>query len=118
MNLTNDEIIIPEEAHLLVAKGAALDSLNQSPISIEKLKSKIEVLRISHDDTTKPLKPLFSIDVDYKEFKERHNKHCVPKKHLKDFKGDCFIGIDAGSTTTKLVVIDSERNFIIFFIWK
>lgn len=118
LNLTNDEIIIPEEAHLLVAKGAALDSLNQTPISIEKLKSKIEVLRISHDDTSKPLKPLFSIDADYEEFKERHSKNAVERKDLKDFSGDCFIGIDAGSTTTKLVVIDSMRNFIIFSIWK
>ncbi len=118
LHLTDDEIIIPEEAHLLVAKGAALDSLNQEPISIEKLKSKIEVLRISHDDTTKPLKPLFSIDADYEEFKKRHNEHAVEKKDLKDFSGDCFIGIDAGSTTTKLVVIDSDRNFIILSIWK
>lgn len=82
------------------------------------MKSKIEVLRISHDDTSKPLKPLFSIDADYEEFKERHSKNAVERKDLKDFSGDCFIGIDAGSTTTKLVVIDSMRNFIIFSIWK
>lgn len=118
LNLTDDEVIVPEEAHLLVAKGAALDSLNQTPISIEKLKSKIEVLRISHDNTSKPLKPLFSIDADYEEFKERHSKNAVERKDLKDFSGDCFIGIDAGSTTTKLVVIDSMRNFIVFSIWK
>ena len=107
LKLSDDEIIVPEEAHLLVAKGAALDSINQTPITIEKLKSKIEVLRISHDDTSKPLKPLFSIDADYQEFKTRHDKDTVKKGNLKNFSGDCFIGIDAGSTTTKLVVIDS-----------
>ena len=107
LKLSDDEIIVPEEAHLLVAKGAALDSINQTPITIEKLKSKIEVLRISHDDTSKPLKPLFSIDADYQEFKTRHDKDTVKKGNLKNFSGDCFIGIDAGSTTTKLIVIDS-----------
>ena len=107
LKLSDDEIIVPEEAHLLVAKGAALDSINQTPITIEKLKSKIEVLRISHDDTSKPLKALFSIDADYQEFKTRHDKDTVKKGNLKNFSGDCFIGIDAGSTTTKLVVIDS-----------
>lgn len=108
LHLTDEQIIIPEEAHLLVAKGAALDSLKTSPVSVEKLKSKIEVLRISHDDTTKPLSPLFSIDADYEEFRQRHDKDTVKKGDLSTFSGDCFIGIDAGSTTTKLVVIDQE----------
>ena len=112
LHLTGNQIIVPEEAHLLVAKGAALDSLNGEPISVEKLKSKIEVLKISHDDTTKPLSPLFSIDADYEEFKNRHEKDTVKKGTLENFSGDCFIGIDAGSTTTKLVVIDSEGTLL------
>ena len=75
LHLTDDEIIVPEEAHLLVAKGAALDSIEEAkPITVEKLKSKIEVLRVSHDDTSNPLAPLFSIDADYEEFKQRHEK--------------------------------------------
>lgn len=118
LHLSKDETIVPDEAHLLVAKGAALDSLNCAPISVEKLKSKIEVLRISHDNTSKPLNPLFSIDADYQEFKDRHNKDTVKKGDIKNYTGDCFIGIDAGSTTTKLVVINSERYIIIFPIWK
>ena len=112
LNLSSEQIIVPNEAHLLVAKGAALDSLNTSTISVEKLKSKIEVLKNSHDDTTKPLSPLFSIDADYDEFKERHDKDKVKKGDLSNFSGDCFIGIDAGSTTTKLVVIDNEGTLL------
>ena len=108
LNLTPDETIVPNEAHLLVAKGSALDSLNRNPISVQKLKSKIEVLRNSQDTTTKPLSPLFSIDAEYEDFKERHSKAKVKRKDLKDFSGDCFIGIDAGSTTTKLAIIDNE----------
>ncbi len=112
LHLEGDSIIIPEEAHLLVAKGAALDSLEAHPITVEKLKSKIEVLRVSHDDTSNPLAPLFSIDADYKEFKERHAKDTVEKADLKAYEGDAFVGIDAGSTTTKLVLIDNEGKLL------
>ncbi len=112
LHLTDESTIIPDEAHLLVAKGACLDSINSTPISVENLKSKIEVLRISHDDTTVPLKPLFSIDADYDEFKKRHDNDKVSKAELSSYSGDCFIGIDAGSTTTKLVVIDRDANLL------
>ena len=112
LHLTPEATIIPEEAHLLVAKGAALDSVNTNPISVEKLKSKIEVLKISHDDTTIPLKPLFSIDADYEEFKKRHDSDQVAKAELKDYKGDAFVGIDAGSTTTKLVLISRDGELL------
>lgn len=112
LHLTPESTIIPEEAHLLVAKGAALDSVNSTPISVEKLKSKIEVLRISHDDTTIPLKPLFSIDADYDEFKKRHDNDKVAKAELKDYNGDAFVGIDAGSTTTKLVLISRDGELL------
>ena len=118
LNLTPNNIIIPDEAHLLVAKGAALDSLNAKPISCEKLKSKIDVLKNSHDDTTNPLPPLFKTDAEYEEFKQRHAKDQVKKGDLSTFKGDVFIGIDAGSTTTKLVAIDRERNSTLLIIRK
>ena len=110
--LKDDEIIVPEEAHLLVAKGAALDSLNSHSITIEKLKSKIDVLKSSHDDTTNPLKPLFAIDAEYDEFKQRHEKDTVKKADLKKYKGNCYLGIDAGSTTTKIVLISDEGTLL------
>ena len=112
LNLTPEETIVPSDAHLLVAKGAALDSLNRKPISVQKLESKIEVLKNSHDTTTQPLPPLFSIDAEYEEFKERHSKAKVKRKSLEGFSGDCFIGIDAGSTTTKLAIIDNEGSLL------
>ena len=112
LNLKPEEAITPTDAHLLVAKGAALDSLNRKPISVQKLKSKIGVLRNSQDTTTKPLSPLFSIDAEYDAFKKRHSEAKVKKGNLKDFSGDCFIGIDAGSTTAKLVIIDNEGRLL------
>ena len=112
LHLDDEHTIIPNEAHLLVAKGAALDSLQAHPVSCEKLKSKIEVLKNSHDDTTNPLAPLFKTDIEYEEFKARHEKDKVKKGDLSTFKGDVFVGIDAGSTTTKLVVIDREGTLL------
>ena len=112
LNLKPEEIIVPEEAHLLVAKGAALDSLNTISISVQELQQKIENLRNSHDDTTHPIEPLFKDTQEYNEFKERHEKAKVTKKELSTYEGDCYLGIDAGSTTTKLVLIDNEGNLL------
>ncbi|MBR0350795.1 MAG: 2-hydroxyacyl-CoA dehydratase [Clostridia bacterium] len=112
LNLTPDEVIVPEEAHLLVAKGAALDSLETEAITVEELKQKIENLKVSKDNTTKPIAPLFNNEEEYKEFKERHNKAKVTRKDLSTYEGDCYLGIDAGSTTTKLVLIDRDGNLL------
>ena len=112
LNLKPEEVIVPKEAHLLVAKGAALDSLNTEPITVSELQDKLEVLRKSQDNTSRPLDPLFKDEEDYKKFKERHDKAKVPTRELSSYTGDCYLGIDAGSTTTKLVLIDNEGNLL------
>ena len=112
LKLQENEVIIPEEAHLLVATGAALDSLEETPISNQELAKKIETLRLSHDTTTNPIEPLFNNYQEYEQFRKRHSKTSVKKGTLNDYKGDCFIGIDAGSTTTKIVLIDNEGNLL------
>ena len=112
LNLKDDEIIVPENAHLLVAKGAALDSLSEEPITVKDLKEKIELLKNSSDNTTQPIDPLFENEQQYSEFRKRHQKDKVEKHELKNYQGDCFIGIDAGSTTTKLVLIDRNGSLL------
>ena len=112
LKLKDDEIIIPKEAHLLVATGAALDSLDEEPFSNDELATKIENLKVSKDTTTSPIEPLFKDYNEYTEFRKRHSKASVQKAKLQDYKGDCFIGIDAGSTTTKIVLIDNEGKLL------
>ncbi len=112
LHLKPNEIVVPDEAHLLVAKGACLDAYDNKPITVAELKEKIHNLRISHDNTTNPVDPLFNSEEEYKQFKERHEKAKVPRRDLKTFEGDCFVGIDAGSTTTKLVLTDNEDNLL------
>lgn len=82
LNLKPEEAITPSDSHLLVAKGAALDSLNRKPISAQKLKSKILVLKNSQDTTSKPLSPLFSIDAEYDAFLKRHSEAKVKRREL------------------------------------
>ena len=117
LNLKDEEIIIPEDEHLLVAKGATLDSMNYNPISIQKLKSKIELLKNYHEDSSDSLAPLFTVEEEYEQFKKRHAKNVIPKRDLKNYKGKCFIGIDSGSTTSKLVLID-EKGALLYSAYK
>ena len=112
LGLTPEETIVPENAHLLVVKGAALSSIHTNEISNDELNEKIENLKISHDLSSKSLKPLFKNKKEYDDFKERHNLDKVKKRDFKSFEGDCFVGIDAGSTTTKLVVTDIDDNLM------
>ena len=108
LNLKDDQIIIPENAHLLVATGAAINSIETESFSTEELKNKLANFKNSKFTESKPLPALFETEKDYKEFKERHDKDKVKRNNLENYSGDCYIGIDAGSTTTKLVLIDDN----------
>ena len=108
LNLTSEKIIIPENAHLLVARGAALSSLDSKVYTNSELKEKLKDFKTAKYTEGKTLPPLFETDKDYEVFKERHNKDTVAKNDLKTYSGDAFLGIDAGSTTTKLVLIDRD----------
>ncbi len=112
LHLEPEQVIVPEEAHLLVAKGAALDSLNSQAISRSELEEKIENLKVSQDNTTKPLDPLFASKDEYMQFKNRHDKAKIGRNTLDTYEGDCYLGIDAGSTTTKLALIDKDGNLL------
>ena len=112
LNLKGEQIIVPENGHLLVAKGAAIDSAQNTPLSVETLKQKLENLKKSHDDTTKVLNPLFKDEMEYEEFKKRHSQARVERGKLEGYKGDCYIGIDAGSTTTKVVLLDRDGKLL------
>ena len=106
LKLKDDEIIIPEEAHLLVATGAALDSLEEAPISNEELAKRIENLKISKDNTTSPIEPLFKDYVDFdtfskSDFRAVKVRECVavPKsKKLLKFT------LDDGTDTERIIL--------------
>ena len=108
LKLTDERIIIPENAHLLVATGAAFSSIDSKSITSEDLKNKLKEFKKAKFTTSATLPALFETEKDLEEFKQRHDKDKVKRNDLKTYKGDAFIGIDAGSTTTKLVLIDRD----------
>lgn len=112
LNLTPDEVIVPEDAHLLVAKGAAIDSCDMEPITSNDLAKRVEDLKNYKEDMSESIEVLFKDEKEYKEFKERHEKDKVEKGTLEGYEGDCYLGIDAGSTTTKVVLIDRDGKLL------
>ena len=112
LNLKEDEVIVPDDACLFVCIGALLDKRIKSSYSREQLLVLLEKLKNFKEETSNNLKPLFSNKEEYNDFIDRHSKNTVKRKNIKDYVGDVFIGIDAGSTTAKVVAIDYEGNLL------
>ena len=112
LGLKDNQVIFPQNAQLYIAIGAALSSREERPVPFKSLMEKLLQLNGSSDIRSNRLEPLFSGDKEYREFKKRHAKTVVKRKSLSDFKGQCFLGIDAGSTTTKLDLTDGEWHLL------
>lgn len=106
LNLNEKQVIFPDNSQLYVATGAALSSVNERRISFRSLMSRLEKHQGIAEVESKRLQPLFTNKEEYEVFKSRHNKNRVHRRDLETFEGDCFLGIDAGSTTTKIALID------------
>ncbi|OXT08873.1 2-hydroxyglutaryl-CoA dehydratase [Thermoanaerobacterium thermosaccharolyticum] len=113
LNLKDEEVIVPENSQLAVAIGAALSAKNDEITTLKDLRDKVHTLPYKVKNDVERLRPLFADEDEYKEFKERHKGIDVLKKDIKDARGGLFLGIDAGSTTTKLVLID-EGGAIVY----
>ena len=70
---------------------------------------------IQMDAEVKRMEPLFENQEAYEKFQARHASHCVRKGNLRDYKGDCFLGIDAGSTTTKVALVGEDGTLLYHF---
>lgn len=111
LKLKPDNVIAPDNAQFFVAIGAALASKNGETGNYQTIYQNIPNLHNSTSATTL-LQPLFASEADYQEFNLRHSKNEVVKKPLAEVSGPCFLGIDAGSTTTKLALIDESGNLV------
>jgi predicted CoA-substrate-specific enzyme activase len=108
LKLEEQQVIFPENSQLYVAIGAALCSLSEKPIAFNTLIENLEKFQNLSIGESNRLAPLFSNDEEYNEFKLRHIQNSIKRKKLESFQGHCFLGIDAGSTTTKVAVIDGD----------
>ena len=113
LKLTEETALLPEHSHLFAAYGTAIsneedakqmtfDSLLQNIYYGEELE--IEVNR---------LQPLFENEQDYEVFQKRHEEEKVERVNLSTYQGNAFLGIDAGSTTTKLALV-SETGALLY----
>ena len=114
LHLTDATMVDPEDSHLFAAMGAALQAGDAGEIRLGEL---TDILQqgVSISSEMPRLEPLFGSEEEYGVFCARHEQAVVRKEPLENYSGNCFLGIDAGSTTTKLVLIGEQGQLLYHF---
>ncbi|MFR6258287.1 MAG: acyl-CoA dehydratase activase, partial [Anaerovoracaceae bacterium] len=112
LDLKDDEIIFPEDSEYFVAIGAAMNASKYDEVQFKDIIDRIDTADPSSMSDTKHIAPLFKDEEDYGKFQKRHEQHKIKRKDIREAKGRVFLGIDAGSTTTKAALIDEDRNLL------
>ena len=103
--------VFPKEAPVFVALGCALFAFNShDDFTIESVIKKIENAKTGNGIVTG--QPLFNSKAEYEEFILRHKKCDLEYADLHTYKGNAYLGIDAGSTTTKLILITEDCRIL------
>jgi len=114
LKLDEKHIIDTANSHLFAAIGSALNAKKDVHFSmadmVEKLSSDIKM-----EFEVARMEPLFSDEKEYEYFQSRHSSSHVKNANLKDYHGKCFLGIDAGSTTTKIAVVAEDGTLLYSF---
>lgn len=112
LNLEPGNARFPEYGRLSVAIGAAIcASKQEKAFSFEELVKNIEKSSEQKTETTH-LEPLFKNQKEFEEFENRHKKATVKTANPKEYKGNAYLGIDCGSTTTKVVLITQNDEIL------
>ena len=112
LNLAPEEVIFPENSKYFVALGAAFMADKCEEVNISTIVERIDNVDPLAAASTKRIEPLFRNRQEYEEFKTRHDMAKIKRKPLENCKGALFLGIDAGSTTTKAALIDKDENLV------
>lgn len=113
LHLRDDQVVAPENAQVYVAIGAALGSFKEKPLSFMHLMRQLKNIDESSLAQSDRVEPLFASQEEFDEFNRRHSEHTVPRADLSAYRGPCYLGLDAGSTTIKAVLL-SEDNKILY----
>ncbi len=114
LKLDDAHAITPENSHLFAAIGSALNSTSDTITTTDELISQLNG-QIRLEFEVARLEPLFASAADYEAFNERQNQHNVITDDLSTYEGLCFLGIDAGSTTTKAALVGEEGSLLYSF---
>ena len=111
LQLDEEHAIFPKDGDCFAAIGAALCSEEYTARPFEEL---LKLLEESRDATTvvDTMPPLFQSQAEYDAFVARHNASTPPQLDIHTYTGDAYLGIDAGSTTTKMALIAPDGGLL------
>lgn len=111
LGLDDEHAVFPEEAPVFVAYGCSIYAATAADsYKIDELINKI--LNAKASDNIITGEPLFASHAEYDEFIERHKKYDLGYADIHTYEGDAYLGIDAGSTTTKLALITDDGKIL------
>lgn len=112
LDLNPKQVIFTQNAHLFVACGAAMLAPVEMPLTLLALVNKLQQPRTTEGTQLQRLQPLFEDERAYEDFKERHSRARVPRSELASYRGKAYLGMDAGSTTTKAVLMGEDGSIL------
>lgn len=115
LGMKEEDMIVPPHGELYVAIGAALTAMHDKPFDLDSWMDRIRGADFSGLDTVKCLEPLFASEEEYDAFRERHARFHVDRAPISEASGPCWLGIDAGSTTIKTVLLDKDDRILYEF---
>ncbi|MFQ9627363.1 MAG: acyl-CoA dehydratase activase-related protein [Enterococcus avium] len=115
LNIAPENVIFPENPQLFVAMGAAFYSEEAEVTTLKDLLHLLTTAEEGHLSPSDTLEPLFEGEAELADFRMRHGQAQAQEKSLSDHEGVAFLGIDAGSTTTKVALIDDSGNLMYSF---
>ena len=114
LNLDEEHIIDTDNSHLFAAIGSALNAKEEVSYTMEEMVNKLSS-DIKMEFEVERMEPLFADKAAYEEFSARHSRHHVASADLASYKGKAFLGIDAGSTTTKIALVGEDGSLLYSF---
>ena len=112
LDIADEDMIVPDHGELYVAIGAAVSACHDKPFDLDSWISKVEQEKDVDLGISKTLDPLFANDEEYREFIDRHSRFHAPRADISKAEGSVWLGIDAGSTTIKAVLLDKDGNIL------
>jgi predicted CoA-substrate-specific enzyme activase len=112
LKLAKEDAIAPKHSQLFAAIGAALSAEKEKSITLQELMHQVERIKDYQDEKVHRLQPLFLDEKEYEEFQRRHTRTLVQRGDLSSYTGRTFLGIDAGSTTTKVALIGEKGELL------
>ena len=114
LSLAPDEIIAPEHSHLFAAVGSAMNYKEEVCVPVEDIIKRLQG-KIKLEFEVERMEPLFKNQEEYDTFQNRHATHKVETRSLAEYRGNCYLGIDAGSTTTKVALVGEDGKLLYSF---